>query len=397
MRLGWMVAEVRGRYRLQNDPRLLAGYNRSDRTGRALPLAAERSPAEQRIEAERVLIALANSLHVNYPDGALKINETLMGLPAGSLGASAHLVCDYLPPLGMALASAHNQKLPEEKTIWWRMAELFYQWDTRIQDDLASGPYGLASAYQVGRGLAEVYWALDPDAPTGDPASWNHLLGDQRFNQLATLLRRVTPFLPKLTGETITATLEQWHAVASSATWRNKTDALTALGLQSALWRDLLLSASPPEVLVTTTDQTLRRARSLRPLIASFAGEAAVLFIGLVFVGGAVFVALSAGQGIDKVIGGTLGGVLGLFGVTWSALLTRAKVMGQGILNQLRAKVAADATIIAATYLPAPTRRAGIVSERLHVTNERRLGPVLEYAETPSQRIARSPEQQVIG
>ena len=65
MRLGWMVAEVRGRYRLGDDSRLQASPP-LDRTGRALPLANERSAAEQRIEAEVVLGTLANTHEIDF-------------------------------------------------------------------------------------------------------------------------------------------------------------------------------------------------------------------------------------------------------------------------------------------------------------------------------------------
>ena len=47
---------------------------------------------------------------------------------------------------------------------WEAAAEAIYYWDEQIQDGLGVSAELLA-AYQLGRGLAEAFWALDPDAP----------------------------------------------------------------------------------------------------------------------------------------------------------------------------------------------------------------------------------------
>ena len=58
--------------------------------------------------------------------------------------------------------------------------ELLYGFDAHIQDTLAARAFGTASAYQLGRAVAETYWALDPTAPAADPTSWQFLLGPDR-------------------------------------------------------------------------------------------------------------------------------------------------------------------------------------------------------------------------
>src|SRR5262249_57433120 len=62
LRLGWDIAEVRGR----NEGRApLPGDKLPTRTRHALPLRVERSPDELRIEAQKVLGALAGKLKVD--------------------------------------------------------------------------------------------------------------------------------------------------------------------------------------------------------------------------------------------------------------------------------------------------------------------------------------------
>ena len=62
---------------------------------------------------------------------------------------------------------------------WELLADCLYHWDAHIQDTLAAESETQSSAYQLGRGLAEAYWAY-PGAADGEPGSWSVLLGEQR-------------------------------------------------------------------------------------------------------------------------------------------------------------------------------------------------------------------------
>jgi hypothetical protein len=385
MRLGWMVAEVRGRYRLGDDSRLQASPP-LDRTGRALPLANERSAAEQRIEAEVVLGTLANTHEIDF-DAQNAQADGGLGFGRDPLPKDHATASEYLTKLAVDLAAARKASdAATTATVWAAMTELFYRWDARIQDELASGSFGMASAYQLGRGLAEVYWALDPAAADASSESWDHLLGDERYNTLATLLRRCSPTLPNLTAETITACLEQWKAVAADPAWRSGKTAVPALGLQAGVWRDLLLTGNEPQTLLAT-DQVLKRAQSLRPLIGSFIVEGGGLLIGLAAVAAAILCATLLGSGMWKAVGGVAFGILGAFGVTSSALLARVKAIGQGLLEEVRAKVTADAVIVTATYLPDPVHRT-FVTHRKSTRHPppRQLGPQMKYVDAASRR-----------
>jgi hypothetical protein len=88
MRLGWAVAEVRGRNRLGDDPTLTGAG--SWQRGTSLPLAMERTAAEQRIEAEMVLASLAG-------DSGLKVDPPANGLiEAAPAGTASDCVVDMI-------------------------------------------------------------------------------------------------------------------------------------------------------------------------------------------------------------------------------------------------------------------------------------------------------------
>ena len=386
MRLGWMVAETRGRYRLGDDRRL--SPLTVDRAGAVLPLATERTPAELRIEAEKVLTQVAGEQKLDFQARAdLGIDRSL--LPSDDVTASA-----YMRLLGATLAAVRKDRdRAREDTVLRQLGQLFYTWDSTIQDKLAAEAYGRSSAYQLGRGLAETYWSLDPAAERGSYYSWHHLLV-QRFNPLAALLRRSAALLPSLTAETLTATLEQWRGVAVQfsplgkrgraapplqGTDQERQDASAVLGVQAALWRDLLLSGNPPTALVAT-DKIWFRARNAGPLLRSFAGELLGLLLGLLLVAVAIVLVTGSAPGVPRTLIGTLAGVFGAFGLTSSAVVARAKAVGQGLLQQLRDKIAADAVIAAATYLPVSySKRAKSVRQSASAGSDRHLGPTMKY------------------
>lgn len=64
-------------------------------------------------------------------------------------------------------------------SAWSALTEPFYRWDAHTHDDLAALSFGAASACQLGRGLAELYWALNPTPNfrhvEGKPPAARHL------------------------------------------------------------------------------------------------------------------------------------------------------------------------------------------------------------------------------
>ena len=95
---------------------------------------------------------------------------------------------------------------PAAEETWLRPAHLLYRWDARVQDQLLSNS-SEANAYELGRAVAEMYWALDLDATDRiqhgqriqlNPVSWAFLLVTVAGN-ISRLLGRLASYFPPLT------------------------------------------------------------------------------------------------------------------------------------------------------------------------------------------------------
>src|SRR5215831_10933893 len=155
LRLGWYVAEVRGRSR-PGGPRP-PGDELPSRGDHVLPLRIERTAPELRAEAQAILHKLSGDLGVD----AVTDHD-----PAQSRTAVIGQQAD-------ALAAAEPQSAAAV-AAWQALT---------AESDLR------AAAYQLGRGLAEMYWALDPDAACDPlmPECWTFLLGAHRCEELTRL------------------------------------------------------------------------------------------------------------------------------------------------------------------------------------------------------------------
>ena len=179
LRLGWCMAEVRGRNRPDAPP---GSGIEPPRTGHALPLQIERTPAELRIQAQALLIALTTKLGV---DGDGKKHASY-----------AHMLDSDAQALAKARASGDASAAQQ----WDDLAELIYKFDAHIQDTLAARSETQACGYQFGRAMAEAYWALDPGvlAGTGNSSAWWFLLSEERCREIGGLRRPPVPLLPSL-------------------------------------------------------------------------------------------------------------------------------------------------------------------------------------------------------
>ncbi len=157
MRLGWAIAELRGRvYFRPVDPGCMAGKAVA-RADHSLPLSAERSPKELLIETSEVVQALAKQTSLEF-DGSHR-KDSSGNAPAAPCTAAARVA---------ELAS----QVPEQRSesswhaAWNAFTLALYQWDAAIQDKLASASFGESSAYQLGWGLAECSLGARSRVPT---------------------------------------------------------------------------------------------------------------------------------------------------------------------------------------------------------------------------------------
>jgi hypothetical protein len=345
-RLGWAIAELRGRHR----PAVAHVEDGQPSVGvdNALPLAAERTPAEQRLELFTVVRGLSGPLGLDAPDAT------------GGLTRSAAL---------RKQLDALDGK-PTDAGLWEQLTAAFHSWDSAIQDDLVLRPR-LSAAYQLGRGLAETYWELDPKIVTeGDPRAWTEVLGARRVGLLKRLAGRLSEYIDPLNVAVIGHTLDGWVHVAGEPSWRAAKDARLELFRQGLIWRDLIRGERRVESLVVEHGGGASLGFVI-PVLRAFYVQIVIGLIAIVgLVLGASRLAANAGNTDHDVVIG----LLGSFGVTATTLYTRAKAQATSLVDELRAAYLRDRATQAALRRPKPPVGTGAHARHVRRTVARRLG-----------------------
>lgn len=325
-RLGWAIAELRGRYRPDFRVDEFSSEQASiARTGHALPLSNERTPAEQRIEVSRLVDGLASAL--NLESGGTAATTTMNGLK----------------PVLRTL-----ERTPDDRVAWDKLANGLYRWDADIQDKLALVP-SQSAAYQLGRGLAESRWALDVTCTdSNDPRSFELLLGARRRATLKRLLARLVGYMDPLTLPAVSGSLDAWGELASDAAWRRQEDVRPKLDEQALLWRDLIRGERRPGDLIAGTN-ALQQVGLLPKLVPLLWPQLLLGALALAaFVGGAIALA----SGAKNVGLATAFGVLGGLGITSASLYGRAKASALSLLAGIRDATERERVGRAATRRP---------------------------------------------
>src|SRR6266700_6900596 len=258
IRLGWAMAEVRGRNR--PDPPGAPGLSMPGRQDHALPLRTERTPDELRIEAQAVLSALAARLGVDAEQGDRWPWRGTFSYPR-AVDAAAR-----------GLAKLPARRGPAASRAWDSFTGLMYRFDAHIQDVLHAWSDSQACGYQLGRAIAESYWALHPDLPANAPTaggatqaapggaaggapgpvaaagSWQFLLGNERCAEMSRLLGRLSAYLHPYTAASIAGSLRVWNQVAKDGQWRRT--AYRDLFPQLRRWYELLVLRQDPTTLI---------------------------------------------------------------------------------------------------------------------------------------------------
>jgi hypothetical protein len=336
-RLGWAIAELRGRYRLGSAHVALPRTGEGARHDHALPLAQERSEFEQKIETRTVLKALAGALQVDTP------LDQGGGAPTEVIDRHCHELDDF--------RRKQPQSPPTASPCWEKLTRLLYSWDAAIQDTLVF-PSTPAAAYQLGRGLAEVYWALDTAVTDRDDwCGWCFLLGDERREFLKRQTHRIAAGLDPLVPPAIAGSLDAWGRVAETHDWRTKDDVRQQLFRQVVLWRDLVRGEREPRELISDRGVPWKIGL-VWPFVRTFAAQ---------LIGGAVALGLMVAGIVALANGNTsklapLATVLGTLGVTGAGLHAGIKTVAQGLLGQLRRTYFKRLVAQAAVIVPRPPR-----------------------------------------
>lgn len=331
-RLGWAVAELRGRYQPsrfdQRDPGIVTVFHRG---AFQLPLATERSPAEIRKELIETVEDLSMALELDKDANVAGAWTTLKALLEALEGSD------------------------DRQVMWANASKALFQWDAHIQDALVLHATH-AAAYQLGRGLAETYWALEPGRSPTDMGSWEFLFGERRCEVLRRLAARLSIYMGASVVAAIDGPLSEWSQLAKDSARRAEPDAEVALYRQGLLWRDLIRGERQPQDLALSADvhapasaevwKDLHMYRealfSLRlPLLGGLMSIAALIV-------GATLLASGAGHsGWNTAIG-----LLGALGVTSAGLYARAKADVTDLLANLRKRVEIERVRQAADLCP---------------------------------------------
>lgn len=154
---------------------------------------------------------------------------------------------------------------PVFKREWDIFTETLYKWGAKVQDKLSARSFGASSAYQLGRGIAEISWALNPTADEHSVEGWLYLLGVNRCSALTEILQRLSADFQEGVSTAIVGSLKEWYNLAKTAAWPRNTDAVVLLRRQVYLWRDLLITDLTPEALINLERRSNKLRASLEP------------------------------------------------------------------------------------------------------------------------------------
>ena len=387
MRLGWNLAEVRGRNRPDAPPGAKAGL--PGPPCHALPLHIEQSQAELRIQAQGVVATMAKKLGVDLDkdgnsfsgaiDSQAKIlagaRESAAAAPAGPAGspvlASARggaAAAPGGPPAGSPPPAATSNDPLASNVIandpaaqWDALEELIFKFDAHIQDTMASGPDTVACGYQLGRALAEPYWALDPTLgkTSKSPTSWWFLLGAERCSEMTRLVGRLTAYFHPYTAAAIAGSVQVWRHVAADEQWRERAD--DDLYRQIRHWYELVVMRQDPTTLVQPY-ALIRNFRMVKRALRIFWPELS----GAIIAAAALSLFAGAlGQHNISSLAKSAFGFIAITGFSIAGLTARFKNQAQAMVLRLRQDVYTDLVAVAITTAPpppAPQPRQGVLA-----------------------------------
>jgi hypothetical protein len=319
-------------------------------------------------------MALAKDLEIDGPVSATLLKHLAS---APNAAAAAVLVAGVAPAptytsellrLGVLLSAQQRTNDSQSIATWWKLAELLYRWDAHIQDVLLAESESYANAYELGRALAETYWALDPDSPqsvsTADgelpnPVSWSFLFGKERRAVMSRLLGRLVPYFPPLSAAAIDGSVGVWGEVASNKEWRDHEDAIKDLRTQTSNWYSLVVAGLDPETLL----KPFALLRSWRIFGKAFRIFGLEMVIGVLSVAAIAAVGLLAAYSdANKHLQAAVA-ALGVLGVTASALQARLKTTTQSAIRRLQQDLSTD--LVADQITDTPPSPKGVRAARL--------------------------------
>jgi hypothetical protein len=272
------------------------------------------------------------------------------------------------PPVPSPSGGAQGGGAPEGGTPWEVFAAFVFAWDARVQDQLAAVSYSQFSAYQLGRGLAEVSWQLDAAvAGPDDPHSWQFLLGAARQRQLSRLMDGLSSYFGPMTAAAVKNSLKAWGTVAYEPGITTRPDAIGKLIEQSHIWRNLLIGGMSAQTLVPDHAEA-QKLRGLGLVVKAFWPQLLVGIAGALALAVGAYLLVTADV-TTKEIGAAIG-VLGSLGITSAALIAKSKESVLQIFSRMRLVYYTD--LVSAAAARVPITEKGVRSSATTTNGQRR-------------------------
>jgi hypothetical protein len=292
-------------------------------TAAAAALQLEQTASTDEAAGAQALALALDALNGKDPDVAMRDADTVIGQQQQHIDETA-------------------------EAPWNDLAELIWRFDAHIQDTLAVASETQAIGYQLGRGLAETYWALDPDQPAGGATSWGFLLGSARCGELSRLAGRLGAYMNEYTAPAIAGSIDVWKAVADDEEWR-KDAANPALYNQIRRWYELVILGQDPTTLIKPGD-ILLDYRTIRRTLRWFAPSLLLLLLGMAALGALIFYLSVGGSTSLKTVFASLATV----GLTAAGVTGKLKNSEQAMLKRLRQNAYTDLVAYAVQTAPPP-------------------------------------------
>jgi hypothetical protein len=312
IRLGWAVAELRGRC-WPDGPRPTTA-TLPTRPAHTLPLRSQRADDAARVSAVSTLLSLAGELQIPTDDAV--------------------------------------EELAADRS-WEDVSTYIFELDARIQDSLTTRSEAAANAYLLARGLAECYWGLGADSAwtydgedTG--VSLRFIFGQDRRRELTRMLGRLeSGQMHPLSASAISGSVEAWGQVAEDPAWAGAPDLRERLYEQVRRWYQLLLLRQDPTTLVKPYAK-LSSPHGIRRALRLYRPQILIGFGGLALIVAFFVVRDRFGSGWIP----SLFGAIGVGGVALTGVLARARNTAERLATRMKQDAYTDLVAVAVASVP---------------------------------------------
>jgi hypothetical protein len=346
MRLGWSLSEVRGRNRPGWNPEMVpapaAAAAAPDWGLDWLPLQNDLTGDQTREEVQTLLAKLAGDLSVNDDTNSAGSYSSRLETQAAALAAAE---------AGTDQAAINTE--------WANLAGLIHEFDGYVQKTLATESETVICGYQLGRALADSYWALKPDLTDGqDHASWSFLFGQKRCSETERLLGRLTAYFHPYTAAAIAGSVEVWKSITAPTEWGKSVQAdqnwpaLAYRGIYQQIrrWYGLTILKQDPTTLIKPYQLLKDWSLVLRAARLFWFQLVLGLFAAGALAGFAYLLALpTVKTGIATVLG-----ALGITGIPVAGWAAKLKNDAQSMLTRIKEDAYTDLIAVAITTAPPP-------------------------------------------